>query len=79
MAKTSLHERKDLSVEEEKKLKEILAKFERYLPSPQDVAVHRRKVTEYIDEFKAWLKEGGMSDGRDGGNDGDNGNGSADI
>lgn len=67
--------RRELGVELEKLVDETFAKFERFLPSPQDVAVYRRKRKEYLEEIVAKLREGGVSDGRagdgDAGSDGD--------
>lgn len=57
--------KKVLGLELEKIIDEEFAKFEEFLPSPQDVAVYRRKRREYMDAINARLKEGGASDGRD--------------
>ena len=46
---------------------EVMARFEIYLPSPQAVALFRRKLKEYAEEIAqkcAGVKEG-VTDGRD--------------
>lgn len=43
---------------------EEFAEFEKYLPSPQDVNLYRRKRKEYWDRITARLKEDIISDGR---------------
>lgn len=58
--------RKALGVEMEKIIDEEFSKFEEFLPSPQDVAVYRRKRREYLDAINARMREGGLDDGRDG-------------
>ena len=40
------------------------AEFERYLPTPQDVAMYRRKRKEYWDNISARLKEEALMNGR---------------
>ena len=72
MAKTA---KKELGIELEKLIDAAFAKFEMYLPSPQDVAVYRRKRKEYLDEITAALREGVTLDGRDDGNDTSDGDG----
>lgn len=62
MAKSS---KRELGVELEKLIDATFAKFERYLPGPQDAAVYRRKRREYLDEIAAILRERGGADGRD--------------
>ena len=42
---------------------EEFAEFERYLPTPQDVAMYRRKRKEYWDKIATRLKED-TADGR---------------
>ena len=42
---------------------EEFAEFERYLPTPQDVAMYRRKRKEYWEKISAKVKED-MSNGR---------------
>lgn len=61
MARSS---KKELGIELENLIDTVFAKFEMFLPSPQDVAVYRRKRKEYLDEITATLREGGISDGR---------------
>ena len=66
--------KRELGVELEKLIDETFAKFERFLPSAQDVAVYRRKRKEYLEEITAKLREEGVSYGRgdgDAGNDGE--------
>ena len=69
--------KRELGVELEKLIDETFAKYERYLPSPQDAAMYRRKRKEYLEEITAKLREEGASygrsDGGDAGNDGSNG------
>lgn len=56
------------AVELDTKVKQIVdetfADFEKYLPSPQDVAVYRRKRQEYWDKINARIKEECVSNGR---------------
>ena len=59
MAKTT---KKELGLELEKLIDETFAEFEKYLPSPQDVAVYRRKRKEYMDKITAALREGRATD-----------------
>lgn len=40
------------------------AEFERYLPTPQDVAMYRRKRKEYWEKIATKLKEEANTDGR---------------
>lgn len=74
MARTSgTNGKRELGLEVEKLIDATFAKFERYLPSPQDVAVYRRKRKEYMDEITAALRErGGAGDGRGDVDGGDN-------
>ncbi len=43
---------------------EEFAEFEKYLPTPQDVAMYRRKRKEYWGKIVARLKEDTNTDGR---------------
>lgn len=36
---------------------EVFADFEKFLPSPQDVHLYRRKVKEYVDRIQVRLGE----------------------
>ncbi|MBQ9526894.1 MAG: hypothetical protein IJR68_04720 [Fretibacterium sp.] len=65
--------KKELGLELEKLIDNTFAKFEMYLPSPQDVAVYRRKRREYLDEITAALREGRVNDGRADGDAGSDG------
>ena len=47
----------ELDARVQKVVMEEYADFERYIPSPQDVAVYRRKQKEYWDKIYARLKE----------------------
>ena len=40
------------------------AEFERYLPTPQDIAMYRRKRKEYWEKIATKLKEEANTDGR---------------
>ena len=44
-------------------VREEYAEFEKYLPTPQDRAMYRRKQKEYWDKINTRLREG-MIDGR---------------
>ena len=44
-------------------VREEYAEFEKYLPTPQDKAMYRRKQKEYCDKINARLREG-VIDGR---------------
>lgn len=44
-------------------VREEYAEFEKYLPTPQDRAMYRRKQKEYWDKINARLREGAI-DGR---------------
>ena len=58
--------RKELGVELEKLIDETFGTFERYLQTPQDAAMYKRKRKEYLDEINAVLREkgGAVADGR---------------
>ena len=61
---------------------EVFQDYEKYLPSPQDVHLYRRKLREYAEEIERRVEfmSEDSGDGRNGGNgigpdDGDNGAG----
>lgn len=54
----------ELDARMQKVIDETFADFEKYLPSPQDIAMYRRKRQEYWDKITARIKEECEANGR---------------